>query len=32
VYQPFIGVNDEYEAEEKLRGIVERINRRGANQ
>lgn len=32
VYQPFVGVNDEYEAEAKLRGIVERINRRGANQ
>jgi hypothetical protein len=32
VYQPFIGVNDEYEAEQKLRGIVERISRRGSNQ
>ncbi|NUQ86793.1 MAG: hypothetical protein HUU11_19005, partial [Anaerolineales bacterium] len=31
VYQPFIGVNDEYEAEAKLRGIIERINRKGAN-
>lgn len=31
-YQPFIGVNDEYQAEEKLRGIIERINRRGVNQ
>lgn len=30
--QPFINTNDEYEAEAKLRGIVERINRRGANQ
>lgn len=32
VYQPFIGVNDEYEAERKLRGIVERINRKQSNQ
>ena len=32
VYQPMIGVNDEYEAERKLRGIVERINRRTNNQ
>lgn len=30
--QPFISTQDEYEAEAKLRGIVERINRRGANQ
>lgn len=32
VYQPFIGVNDEYEAEQKLRGIIERIERKKANQ
>lgn len=31
VYQPFIGVNDEYEAEEKLRGIIERVNRKTVN-
>lgn len=32
VYQPFIGMNDEYEAENKLRGIIERINRKNTNQ
>lgn len=32
VYQPFIGVNDEYEAEQKLRGIIERIERKKAKQ
>lgn len=31
-YQPFVGVNDEYEAEAKLRGIFERISRRGVKQ
>ena len=31
-YQPFIGVNDEYEAEQKLRGIMERVNRKSINQ
>lgn len=31
-YSPFIGVNDEYEAEEKLRGIIERVNRKNVNQ
>lgn len=31
VYQPFIGVNDEYEAVRKMRGIVERINREQSN-
>lgn len=30
-YAPFIGVNDEYEAEEKLRGIIERVNRKNVN-
>jgi hypothetical protein len=32
VYQPFVGVNDEYEAEQKLRGIIDRIERRKRNQ
>ena len=27
VYQPFIGVNDEYEAKNKLRSIVSDLNR-----
>jgi hypothetical protein len=32
VYQPFIGVNDEYEATRKLRGIIDRVNRERSNQ
>lgn len=31
VHQPFISVNDEYEAEQKLRGIIDRIERKKAN-
>jgi len=31
VYQPFIGMNDEYEAEKKLTDIINRVNRKSVN-